>query len=71
MQSCRLCRAYAEEQAQVQPEGVRFEGDPQRGDWIRRAGEDIRRGGCVLQAGMRLSPQALGLAASARSALRS
>ena len=37
---------------------------PQPGQWIRRLGEDIARGAVVLEAGARLSPQALGLAAS-------
>ncbi len=34
------------------------------GEWIRRAGEDIRVGATILRAGSLLSPQALGLAAS-------
>ncbi len=34
------------------------------GAWIRRTGEDIRAGSEVLSAGQRLSPQAVGLAAS-------
>jgi molybdopterin molybdotransferase len=34
------------------------------GEWIRRAGEDIRAGTCILKLGRLLSPQALGLAAS-------
>jgi molybdopterin molybdotransferase len=37
---------------------------PPVGEWIRRTGEDIRRGQVVLPAGARLTPQALGLAAS-------
>ncbi len=37
---------------------------PQAGDNIRRAGEDVKRGAEVLAAGTRLTPQALGLAAS-------
>lgn len=37
---------------------------PKPGDWIRRAGEDIRSGATILQAGVRLNPQMLGLAAS-------
>jgi molybdopterin molybdotransferase len=37
---------------------------PRPGEWIRRAGEDIRRGAEVLAAGVRLQPQHLGLAAS-------
>ena len=37
---------------------------PEAGQWIRRQGEDVRRGVAVLHAGQRLTPQALGLAAS-------
>lgn len=37
---------------------------PSAGQWIRRRGEDVRSGDEVLRAGERLSPQALGLAAS-------
>ena len=37
---------------------------PQPGDWIRRAGQDIRAGAEILGAGTRLSPAQLGLAAS-------
>ncbi len=37
---------------------------PQAGQWIRRSGEDIRRGDIVLRAGQRLSPAEMGLAAS-------
>jgi molybdopterin molybdotransferase len=37
---------------------------PQAGQWIRRAGEDVRRGTTVLSKGERLTPAALGLAAS-------
>ncbi len=37
---------------------------PAKGDWIRRAGEDIGRGDRLLAAGTRLLPQHLGLAAS-------
>lgn len=35
------------------------------GQWIRRRGEDLRAGADILQAGCRLRPQELGLAASA------
>ncbi len=38
--------------------------DPQPGQWIRRAGEDIAQGAVVLNRGTRLGPAALGLAAS-------
>ncbi len=37
---------------------------PAVGEWIRRAGEDIRAGGQILHAGSRLRAQELGLAAS-------
>src|SRR5207237_5651376 len=37
---------------------------PERGDWIRVTGSDIRTGGEVLPAGTRLRPQDTGLAAS-------
>ncbi|MBS0293689.1 MAG: molybdopterin molybdotransferase MoeA [Proteobacteria bacterium] len=43
---------------------VRINAVPQPGQWIRRAGEDIRLGAQVLAAGTRLTPAALGLAAS-------
>ena len=44
--------------------GVSFPDIPTVGQWIRRAGEDIRVGSVVLPAGSRLTPQAAGLAAS-------
>ena len=37
---------------------------PERGQWIRRSGEDVARGAVVLARGERLGPPALGLAAS-------
>lgn len=37
---------------------------PAPGQWIRRAGSDVRRGAVVLEAGRRLAPQDIGLAAS-------
>lgn len=37
---------------------------PASGEWIRRAGEDIKNGSVILPAGVRLRPQELGLAAS-------
>ena len=37
---------------------------PQAGEWIRRAGEDIRAGASILEAGTVLRAQELGLAAS-------
>ncbi|QHJ00748.1 molybdopterin molybdenumtransferase MoeA [Xylophilus rhododendri] len=43
---------------------VRIDRIPAPGEAIRRAGEDVRRGAVVLTRGTRLSPAALGLAAS-------
>jgi molybdopterin molybdotransferase len=37
---------------------------PQAGQWVRRRGEDVLAGAAVLTRGQRLTPQALGLAAS-------
>ena len=48
----------------LQEERVRINAVPRPGQWIRRAGEDITRGAVVLQAGTRLTPAELGLAAS-------
>lgn len=45
-------------------ERVRVNAVPAPGQWIRRAGEDIRLGAEVLAAGTRLTPAELGLAAS-------
>jgi molybdopterin molybdotransferase len=44
--------------------GVRINTVPRAGQWIRRAGEDIAEGGCLLTVGTRLNPAHLGLAAS-------
>ena len=61
-----------QEQAEAVPgEGlgaVRVRAAPAAGDWIRRRGEDVRTGNVVLARGARLSPQALGLAASVGAA---
>ncbi|MBP6850500.1 MAG: molybdopterin molybdotransferase MoeA [Rhodoferax sp.] len=43
---------------------LRVNSMPTPGQWIRRSGEDVTRGATVLVAGQRLSPAALGLAAS-------
>ncbi len=48
---------------------VRVDAVPQAGQWIRRQGEDVRHGATVLQPGTRLTPQALGLAASVGAAV--
>ena len=43
---------------------IRVDAQPQRGQWIRRAGEDVASGDTVLALGERLTPASLGLAAS-------
>ena len=48
--------------------GVSFPDIPTAGQWIRRAGDDIRAGSAILPAGSRLTPQAAGLAASVGAA---
>jgi len=45
-------------------QGVHINTLPAPGQWVRRAGEDVARGAVVLARGQRLSPTALGLAAS-------
>jgi molybdopterin molybdotransferase len=61
-----------QEQAESLPgEGlgaVRVREAPTLGDWIRRRGEDVRASDVVLARGLRLTPQALGLAASVGAA---
>ncbi len=61
-----------QEQAEAVPgEGLgamRVRTAPLLGEWIRRRGEDVRDGDVVLARGVRLSPQALGLAASVGAA---
>jgi len=61
-----------QEQAEALPgEGlgsVRVREAPAQGDWIRRRGEDVRAGAVLLARGVRLTPQALGLAASVGAA---
>ena len=47
---------------------VRVNALPASGQWVRRRGEDVRAGAVVLAAGTRLTPQALGLAASVGAA---
>ncbi|WP_309639741.1 gephyrin-like molybdotransferase Glp [Methylibium sp.] len=57
-----------QEQCEAVDGGVRIAGVPSAGQWIRRRGEDVRRASLVLARGSRLSPQALGLAASVGAA---
>ncbi|MES3013706.1 MAG: gephyrin-like molybdotransferase Glp, partial [Pseudomonadota bacterium] len=49
-------------------ESVRINTRPASGQWIRRRGEDVHAGATVLPAGTRLTPQALGLAATVGAA---
>ena len=58
-----------QEQCEAQGGSVRVDVVPAPGQWIRRRGEDVRDGQLVLQAGERLSPQALGFAASVGAAM--
>ena len=53
-----------QEDAAESDAGVSFQEIPTAGQWIRRAGDDIREGSVILPAGLRLTPQAAGLAAS-------
>ncbi len=53
-----------QEMASADGDSVNIKHAPAVGEWIRRAGEDIRVGGVILPAGTRLRPQELGLAAS-------
>ena len=47
---------------------VRIDATVRAGDSVRRRGEDVERGARVLAAGLRLTPQALGMAASVGAA---
>ena len=53
-----------QEQCAATGEQVTVNHAPQPGEWIRRAGEDVRAGSVILPAGTRLRSQELGLAAS-------
>ena len=57
-----------QEQCEAVDGGVRVNVIPEAGQWVRRRGEDVRRGSVVLAAGTRLTPQALGMAASVGAA---
>ncbi len=62
------CEAVAEAVAGTGLGSVRVNTVPTAGQWIRRRGEDVQQGAAVLHAGQRLTPQALGLAASVGAA---
>jgi molybdopterin molybdotransferase len=53
-----------QEQTTTLDGAVRIDAVPQRGQWVRRRGEDVQSGAVVLTAGLRLTPPALGMAAS-------
>ncbi len=53
-----------QEQAEAGGDGVTILHSPRPGEWITAQGADIRSGSVILPAGTRLTPQALGLAAS-------
>ncbi len=57
-----------QEQCEATAEGVKVNVVPELGQWIRRRGEDVRAGDVVLPLGTRLTPQALGLAATVGAA---
>lgn len=57
-----------QEQCEAVEQGVRINAVPRPGQWIRRQGEDVQAGALVLKRGTRLTPQALGLAASVGAA---
>lgn len=59
-----VMQEQCEAQANPQGEFVTVRHAPKSGEWIRRAGEDIRAGATILAAGTRLRSQELGLAAS-------
>jgi molybdopterin molybdotransferase len=61
------CEAQADASARGLGQ-VRVNVVPAAGQWIRRRGEDVRRGAVVLARGQRLDPAALGLAASVGAA---
>ena len=53
-----------QEQTAADGDHVVIKHAPEPGEWIRRAGEDIRAGATILEAGVRLRAQEAGLAAS-------
>ena len=57
-----------QELCEVVGDAVRVNTVPAPGQWIRRRGEDVRSDSIVLPAGTRLTPQALGLAATVGTA---
>ena len=58
-----------QEQCEAVDGGVRVNTIPVPGQWVRRRAEDVAAGATVLARGTRLTPQALGLAASVGAAV--
>ncbi len=57
-----------QEQCEAVDGAVRVNAVPQSGQWVRRRAEDVAAGAVVLKQGTRLTPQALGMAASVGAA---
>ena len=57
-----------QESCEARGSDVQINTVPEPGQWVRRRGEDVQSGSVVLSAGLRLTPQALGLAASVGAA---
>ena len=57
-----------QESCEARGSDVQINTVPEPGQWVRRRGEDVQSGSVVLGAGLRLTPQALGLAASVGAA---
>jgi molybdopterin molybdotransferase len=57
-----------QEQCEAVGDEVRINDMPRAGQWVRRRGEDVQEGSTVLTHGQRLTPQALGMAASVGAA---
>ncbi len=57
-----------EEATELKYDYVRFQKAPNPGDWIRKAGSDVEIGDIILKAGDRMTPAALGVAASVGTA---
>jgi molybdopterin molybdotransferase len=53
-----------QELCEVKGDSVRIKKRPQKGEWVRYTGSDIKSGGEILMTGKRLEPQDTGLAAS-------
>lgn len=58
-----------QEQCRTEGDVVHVGASPTPGAWIRRRGEDVRQGDVVLPVGTRLTPHAMGLAASVGAAM--